>query len=199
MLLKIIRDVKNIMTSSYKIFLGESILDKIIWNFDTDNIELLAGMLAAGTGILEDFNQRDKTKNYYIDSDGDVSSFRIMANVQEDFIKNNSNGHLQEGEYGIWLKGSTKFHYSLYKFTSNYFFQGIISICNTFDVDFRYYIYGFPFDSYGNLHSLSGYTMATNRISRDVPDLDDIEEDEAYDENIIEVLARTDVIITLKD
>lgn len=176
-------------------------LDSIspIWSLTIDNEELLAGMLAAGIGIMDDLNASVNDVNYYVDSTIDVSHFRLLDNVPEEALRYNSINKIQEGHYGIWLKGSKRFYYNLYTFQTNAFFQGIISICDKFGVDFRDYIYGFPFDAAGNQYALGGYVMAPSRIGVDAFDLDDIEPEEAYDENINEPLARTDDIITITD
>lgn len=184
--------------TKYNIFLMERDSKTRIWDDEVNNIELLAGMLAVGMGIIDDINH-NKHLVYYLDSDTDVSSFRLVSNSPEDEVRNNTIDKLNVGEYGLWIKSSERFHYNLFRFQTNYFFQGIISICNAFHVDFRNYIYGFPFDMNGNLYALSGYVMAPDQIGQDAPDLDDIDEEEASDENIIEPLARTDDIITLKD
>lgn len=186
-------------------FLNELNFDTILWELYIEKIELVAGMLAASIGIILDIGSESNTQpgykfyDYYLDSDVDVSEYRILSNIAEDDLQINSSNRLTEGQYGIWLRGSRKFHYNLYAFRTNYFFQGIISICHTFGVDFRNYIYGFPFDGYGNQYSLANYVMAPYQVGQNAPDLDDIEEEEQDDENINEPLARTEVIITSKD
>lgn len=183
---------------SYTLFLSEKGFDTPLWILDLNNTELLAGMLAAGIGILDDLNNEDNnTQIFYLDSDADVSSFRLISDIFEEDVRPNTLNKLIDGQYGIWLKGSKPYHYNLYAFKTNNFFQGIVSICNAFQVDFRNYIYGFPFDKYGNQYSLSDYVMAPYQITQDAPDLDDIEEEERDNENIIEALARTDDIVVL--
>lgn len=187
------------LRTQYRIFLMETNSNSKIWEVVVDNVELLAGMLAASVGIIYDLNSELKFQEYYLDSNADVSYFRLLNNIIEDNVKISSEGRLREEQYGIWLRGSRAFHYSLYTFQTNFFFQGIISICNMFGVDFRNYIYGFPFDGNGKQYALANYSMAQYQIGQDAPDIDDVEEEEADDENIIEPLARTDDIITLKD
>ena len=69
----------------------------------------------------------------------------------------------------------------------------------TFEVDFRNYLYGFPFDFRGNKYALGNYIMTPDQIAVDAPDIDDIEQEEETDENINEPLARSDDIITVKE
>lgn len=175
----------------------------LIWEIYLDDIELLVGMLAAGIGIIEDLNTEatgptnPTNPRFYLDTDADVSTFRLQVDVPEDNLRTNSLGKLASDQYGLWLKGSKQFYYSLYAFRTNSFFQGIISIATTFGVDFRNYLYGFPFDHLGSQYALSNYIMAPQQIGVDAPDIDDIEEQEESDENINEPLARTEDIITI--
>jgi len=198
----IIRDPQNIEMGSYRLFFAIIGSTEPIWDVTIDDIELLAGMLAVGTGIIEDLNSvltYATSVQYYVDSDTDVSDFRLLPDISEDNLRSNSLRKLSTKQYGIWLKGRRRFYYSLYTFRTNTFFQGIVSMANTFGVDFRNYLYGFPFDAYGNLYALGDYIMAPDQIAIDAPDIDDFEQDEEDDENIIEPLARTDDIITLKE
>lgn len=202
-----------------------------MWSIQIDDIELLAGMLAAGAGIMDDLNnetnfniersfippvgapislvnRQDEHKHvqYYLDSEADVSTFRLVNGITEDLINENTygkrplgsstgdskaiSGKIEPGCYGLWMHSGKRFHYSLYTFRKASFFQGIISICNTFQVDFRNYIYGLPFDIDGNQYALGGYVMTPYQFGYDAPDLDDIEDEEADDENIIEPLKK---------
>lgn len=193
----------------HTIFLAERDIDTHIWSYEVDNVELLAGMLAASVDIANDMNYEamydasvqgiTTYPEYYFDTHDDVSAFRVISEVLGDDISRYTTANIDEGKFGIWLLGRKRFYYSLYTFQTNSFFQGIVSICNMFQVDFRNYIYGYPFDYYGNQYTLDTYVMAPYLISQDAFDIDDNETTEADDENIIEVLARTDDVITLKD
>jgi len=182
---------------SYTLFFAQDGSPDSIWSIDLDDIELLAGMLAGSVGILSDLNAG--TGGYYLDSNADVSSYRLASEISEYDIKNNVTIYLEEGQFGVWLKGQRRSHYGLYVFRTNSFFQGFVSICDTFQVDFRDYLYGYPFDHNGDRYIMSNYVMVPYTIVQDAFDFDDIEPEEADDENIIEGLARTDDIITLKD
>jgi len=176
------------MTTTYTLFLGDTITREVLWSLQSSNLELIAGMLAAGAGIMDDTNYINDKTQYYVDSNADVSSFRIVDSIREEDINSNLCGKLLPGQRGIWLHSGTRFYYSLYGFRTAYFFQGIISICNSFGVDFRNYIYGLPFDGEGNQYALSDYVMVPFQLVQDAPDLDDVEEEEADNENIIETL-----------
>jgi len=168
-----------------------------IWSVNVENVEILVGMLAVGVVIIGELNKK-MGKEYYMTTNEDISDYRLLRDIEFDDIKFISKDKLYEGEYGIWIKSNVDTYFNLYRFNTNYFFQGLISICTFFSVDFRNYLYGYPFDGYGNLYSLSGYIMTPYMIVQDVHDLDDVEEEEKDDENIIEPFERSDEIITIK-
>lgn len=199
--------------NKYILFLKEANSDKSIWSLQLNNLEVLAGMLAAGIGIMNSLNNQTNNNieqntvippniprylinikynyvQYYLDCDIDISSFRIVNSITEDLIPKISCGNINIGQYGLWLKSNEYFRYSLYGFRTPYFIQGIISICNYFQVDFRNYIFGFPFDAYGNQYALSGYVMSPYLEAYDAPDDDDIDDEENDNENIIESLKK---------
>ncbi len=159
--------------------------EHIIWSFATADLELLAGMLAISAPLSYDLQETDNAE-YFLDTDADVSDFRSAHNVIEDDIFRESGGKLTDGEYGIWSRGSRRGVFDLYRFRTNSFFQGLVSICHKFQVDFRNYIFGLPFDGYGNLYTLEDYIMVPFQVAQDAPDLNDIEEEEYDNENIIQ-------------
>ena len=184
---------------TYTVYFANTIDRSPIWSIEVNDIELVAGMLAGGLGIMDDLNYETKGITYYLDSDADVSEFRLINAISEEEIPNNmcKNKYDNErkicignNEYGIWMNSGIRFLYSLYRFKKASFFQGIISICNAFGVDFRNYIFGIPFDINGNQYVLSGYVMTPYQLGQDAPDLEDVEEEEEYDENIIEPLEK---------
>jgi len=180
----------------YTITVFETKTDEIIWSVEVDDIELAAGILAAGVGIMEDINYAANESINYIDSDVDVSSYRLLKDVEKmDMVT----GKLEEKHLAIWMQGSKRAHFNLFTFSSPSFLQGIISICTTFQVDFRNYVYGLPYDKKGNYYKLLGYSFPQYQIAEDAPDFDDYEEDESRDENIIVPLPRTDDIYTFFD
>lgn len=187
----------------YTVFFANNGDNTAIWSIKVDDIELVAGMLAGGLAIMDDVNYNEKGVTYYIDTDVDVSDFRLVNSIREEEIPNNTCAKIlcnntvcnilncpQSGQYGLWMNSGRRFYYSLYTFRKSSFFQGIISICNAFGVDFRNYIFGLPFDRDGNQYALSNYVMTPYQIAQDAPDLDDIDEEEKDDENIIEPLIK---------
>ncbi len=97
------------------IFLIEQNNNVKFWNLDINNIELVAGILAASIGILKDINQKigDLSSEYYLDSNVDVSRFLILRDIPEDEIIINTPGHIIPGYYGLWMNGSKSFHYTI--------------------------------------------------------------------------------------
>lgn len=177
---------------SYIVYFANSNSETPIWSLSVNDLELVAGMLAASLGIMSDLNDERKDTFYYVDSDTDVSEFRLLDNIPETSITNNTCGILSQGQYGLWMHSGQRFNYSLYGFRRPAFFQGIISICHSFGVDFRNYIFGMPFDGNGNQYSLSDYVMVSYQIGQDAPDLTDIEQEEEDDENVIDPWADED-------
>jgi hypothetical protein len=189
----------------YTVFFANDV-DKIpVWTIELNDIELVAGMLAGGAGIMDDLNYETKGATYYIDSNADVSHFRLVNSIPEERIPENTCGKIacnngtcnvlgcpEPGQYGLWMNSGKRFYYSLYAFRKPSFIQGVISICNTFKVDFRNYIFGLPFDGNGNQYALGDYIMTPYQIAQDAPDLYDIEEEEEDNENIIQPLHRED-------
>lgn len=194
----------------YTIYLKEYYDDSEIWHFDVDNVELIAGMLAVSMGILEEYNYRineniidnatnvnngtDKEPNkiqYYFDSNVDVSKYRVVADVLESDIKNVEVGYVKPGYLGVWLKGNSQFHYNLFAFRNNQFFQGIFTICKLFNVDFRTCMYQYPFDSLGEKYEINGFTIIPKEVCISVPNLlHDRRMEQMGNENVIELLRK---------
>jgi len=170
---------------SFSIELVDLQHDRKIWRLDLHDVELLAGMLACGMAIVFNSKERD---THSLETDSDVSAYRLLCNVAEDDLSLASVNKLAVGEYGLWLRGTREYHYSLFRFRSASFFQGVISICHSYKVDFRNYMYGYPFDKEGNQFALNNYVMTPYQIVQVVYDLNDIEEEQRDDENFVEIL-----------
>lgn len=176
------------------VIFGEATSGQEIERFPVSGLELIAGMLAAGAGITEILNYEHRPRLYYLTSTADVSPFRLEQEIEESAMAIHTVNRLKPNQRGIWVASAKRFRYNLYGFTDPSFFQGLISICDHFKIDFRTIIYGQIFDAEGNQYALEDYQMTDYQIAMDVPDLDDdgpdyystTEEKEAEeDENII--------------
>jgi hypothetical protein len=161
-----------------------------IWNKQVSNKELLAGMLAIGIPVTENFNRNIENKIYIVTSTTDVSQYRVLQYIPEEELNRRACGHIMDNEMGVWCASDIIGHYHLYSFSSEVFLQGMLSLCATFETDIRDYIYGLPFDNKGVLYYIPTYIGPTNNIAFDTPDLNDREEEEADDENILEPLKK---------
>lgn len=186
---------------SYDVFFGrvpisqfsDSSIDEkkynTIWTKKVSDIEIVAGMLAASVRIVYEMNQGSKDYLYFVDSNADVSKYRLLNNIHERQIKNHSFNNLKN--YAVWMTSQKPSHYDLYEFLTPAFFFGVITLCSFFDTDFTDYLFKFPFDSEGRQYSLPGYHQVDNFDTLNQTfDLNDIEDEEEDDENIIEPLGK---------
>ena len=178
----------------YTVFLAEKNSNAEIWSLRLNNIELIAGILAASIGIMENLNFEMNNMNtgfqYYLDTDADVSNFRLLRDIPEINTSFNTPGRIKPQHYGVWMAGSKRFYYNLFTFKTNSFFQGILTICNALNVDFRDYMYEFPFDDMGNRYTLQDYNLKIMQLAEDAIYLDDISEEERDNENLQEPLRK---------
>jgi len=176
----------------YTIYFIDNISKVEAWRFTVNNLELLAGIIAGSIGILDDYNYTINDNNklikkeYYLDTDVDISKFRVKQYVTNDDIQL-YNSNIKPEHYGIWLKSNVPFHYDLYTFKTVDFFDGILKICDMLNVDFRKYIYKSPFDYLGREY----LNLSVKEIAFEVPDRQyEIEEEERGNENVIELLRK---------
>lgn len=172
--------------------------DQIIWTMELDDLELIAGLLAGTMSLLQYLRE----PHYYIHTDADVSNFRLVDNVTRDqieqyslaemFCNECSNGPNEQFEYAVWMPSGTESRYSLYGFKTSKFFQGIFSICERFNEDYRNCIYGIPFSRSGKKYTFDGYNLVIFQEAQDAFDLSDVEAEEADDENIIDPFSVSD-------
>ena len=161
------------------------------WSFSVNNIELLSGMIAGSIGILNDYNylinnnnKKSPKKEYYLDTDIDISKFRLQKYITGDDISLYG-GDIKPNHYGIWLSSDVPFHYNLYTFKTVNFLQGIIKIARMLNVDIKEYIYDSPFDYFGE----KLIDMSIDEIAINVPDRHcEILEEQKDNENMIELL-----------
>jgi hypothetical protein len=156
-----------------------------------DDLELIAGMLAAGSVIVTRLNEFNQNDDLYINSSGDVSAYRLLHLIPEEkAMVSRVFSIIRPGHYGMWMPSGQPFSYNLYTFRLGAFFQGVVTICKVFQVDYRDYVYKLPFDSKGNDFIFQGYELGRYDLVVDVIDLDDVEEEEKDNENIIEPLRK---------
>lgn len=170
----------------YKIEILEETSDKSIWSINDSDIERIAGGLAIAIPILEDINNSANSngKIYHINSEADVSEYRILGDIEVEYIANYIN--IPISNYAIWIKSADLYRYSLFKFKSPKFLQGLASMCQWADVKLGSYVHDLPFDSKGNRYDLYGYSLRGGRTTEDAFDLNDVEEDEYDNENLLE-------------
>ena len=175
----------------YTIYFIDNISKVESWRFTVNNLELLAGIIAGSVGILDDYNLtinngKSPKKEYYLDTNVDISKFRVQQYVTVKEI-DLYNGNIKPNHYGIWLRSNVPFHYDLYTFRTVYFFDGILKICEMLNVDLRKYVYGSPFDYLGREY----IDFSIPEIAMDVPDRQyEIDEEEHDNENVIELLRK---------
>jgi hypothetical protein len=123
-----------------------------------------------------------------LETSADISNYQIETQVEEENIPLYSNARLDQGEYGLWLNSSRRCLYNLYRFKTPAFVQGIVTICNHFEVDFRDFIFNLIFDQDGNTYILENYVMTQYELSMDVEESSDVEDEQRDDENVIQPL-----------
>jgi hypothetical protein len=159
---------------------------------EIEDLELVAGLLAGTMSLLQYLRE----PNYYISTDADVSHFNLVDDVVQEEIQKYSLASLFCDEcdynYAVWMPSGTEGRYSLYGFQSSKFFQGIFSICDRFNEDYRNCIYGVPFDRFGTKYTFANNSLIIYQVAQDAPDLSDVEEEEKDDENIIEPFSVSD-------
>lgn len=166
---------------------------------DLSDKMLIAGIIAGGIVMVQEINRDSEGKNedvkYEIDTDADIADYRLAEEIPEEETESVTDRYLLhkmlgENEYGIWIKSVKKFHYNLYKFSDASFMQGLITISNSMNMDFRKYIYKKIFNRNKEYFVLEDYVMSQDLIVVDAPDIDDIEEEEMDNENMIEPLRK---------
>jgi hypothetical protein len=157
--------------------------------FASDDVELIAGMASCGVCIYAEKG----ISSYSLDTNTDLSSFRICSSVSIDKIKSiNLRNILQPQEYGIWLKTNNPYRYDLFRYKTNQFIRGVLAICEHYGKHIKDYIYRYPIDRLMREYDIMNYHVKQVVIAQDAIDFDDVEIEEQDNENIIEPFARTD-------
>ncbi len=150
---------------------------KPVWSVTVPE-ESLKGMMAIGPTILSEISA-----DYRLESAVRVKPRIRRRDVEQ--IGTEMCGLVPHG-YGVWLRAKKPYHYNMYHFENDNFIQGFISMCDSFQVDFRDYMYRYPFDASGNSYAFEGYAMVPFNLGVDAVDLDDVFEEEADNENVNE-------------
>lgn len=175
---------------AYTFTLFDKLQAQPVWTDAYDDMELVAGLLAAGTSLVNTINSSLRQSQYAVESNMDLNPFLVHRNVREDDLNKTSCNALNRGEYGVWLQSARVGSYDLYRFRNTSFLQGMVSMFTAFQVDFRDYLWGLPFNSQLKKLIMYGYIMTSDQMAIDTPDLDDVDEEDADNENIIEPLTK---------
>lgn len=154
---------------------------------DLNTAEKVAGALAAGIAIAADI-EYEYGKQFQFATNLDLHKFRLLNNVDDVILYTDK---IKPGWYGLWMRGTQRFKNSLYTFETEDFLEGVVWICEKFGLDYRNYVNNLPFDNLGKKYSILGNPYPLVEEAEDAPDLDDIDEEEAGDEEI-QMLFRKD-------
>lgn len=148
-----------------------------------DNLDIVAGMLAISAGLFATVNS-----NYYLISDADVSNYRVFKNIAQENIPHFTRLYYQNlslNEFAIWLADGVPTYYSLYKFRSIEFVQGMETLCQSFGKNMIDYRYLYVFDNTGEAYTFDDETPYRGRYQvPKVYDLDDVDDEEEGNENV---------------
>ena len=153
---------------------------RVLWIKESDNSELIAGMCAIAYPILAQLNK--SIKRYNIEVDIDIDDFLLAKEVSEENTLVYPN--VRENKYSVWMKSERSAYYNLFIFSTAAFVQGILTMANACNVDFRDYLFGYIIDENGEFYILNGYDMIPSTLAVDAPDSNDIE-DENYDNEVL--------------
>jgi hypothetical protein len=175
------------------IYLSGNKVSHEIKKIEVSEIELLAGMLAISVPMLSDIkklDQDDIDAYYLVDSNIDVSEYRIHHHIPETEISKMSRNAIKPNKFGIWIKSDMISYYDLYTFENDNFINGIITMCNTFHCDPKDYVYKFPFDNNGKYIYIEDFSSGNEISCFDAEDLNDVEDETYDDENKVEPLKK---------
>ena len=120
--------------------------------------DTIAGLIIAGLMLIQEIQDENAIGLYFLLSQNNlIFEIKDPIDFESDLIQE----YAQEKDtiifiypnkkYGIWIaRYGDSDYYDLVTFNNaNEFMQGFITMCNYFQVDFRKYILGPPFDSKG--------------------------------------------------
>jgi hypothetical protein len=167
------------------------------FSFSGGKGDMIAGMAAILMPIMADLNDNDQGISYKLHCTADLHGYKIKKHILEKDIVTTPL-LLRATDMIMWIRNPEMFFYDVYCFNSADFFQGIFTVTNHLQADYRNYLYGLPLDGQGQPFELLEYGLtAPNLVASAALDLDDIEAQEEDDENIIAPYERTDDIVTV--
>lgn len=144
--------------------------DQFYWRMEGEFTDsLMMGLLVAGTLFLRDEYERDFVFILSDDEKQFSTSIRDLEDLDEINLNPIDQEYISEEDlqdiypttkpYGIWVDRYGNIgRYDFITFTrADEFMQGFISMCIAFQVDFRNYILGPPFDENGIEYNVVGY------------------------------------------
>lgn len=159
----------------------------ILWTRKDEDLELLVGMIAGGIAGLGEQNDR-----YYFDINTNINKYRVKELIFVDDLEVNSEGWLNDDEYGLWVLSHIPYRYNLYKFRTDSFFRGLILVLNIMELNYMDYTYKYIFDKNMKLYFSTENGMVANYIIVDSYEDPAFEYEEDIDENVIEPLNKED-------
>lgn len=148
--------------------------------------EAAAGMIAASLHCL--------LPSHQLRTNGDMKKFLIVGYIYSDDIETVTNSYqLDKNDYHWWIKSvppspetRQSDYYSLYRFRTPHFVQGVISMADKCAVDFRTFTRGLPWKPGGGVYSFNGYDLTNFQAQVIVEDSLSDEIDEQNNENLVE-------------
>ena len=156
--------------------------DQVLWNKSYHHPEIVAGMIAASISILP--------KDHILSTDTDIKQYRLKTGITLDSLDeltDNSLNDLDKNWKALWVRSYNNGYFDLYKFKTSHFIQGIITFCNSANIDFRDVIHMPIFDSNQITYTLNGYQIYPNEMVVATVNSNDEEIEQQDNENILEV------------
>lgn len=143
--------------------------------------EVAVGMVAASLTCLD--------LNHQLRAEMELRPYLVAGYIHSDDIKEITTAKsksLEKNDYHWWVRTvPTGEYYSLYRFKTPYFIQGVIDMCTKCEVDFRVITQGLPWKVDGTVYKLNGYDLVNYQYQVVVEDSISDERDEWDNSNII--------------
>jgi len=194
-------DIKETKIKRLNYYIIEYIINnESVWKIKITDSELLNGIIAGGQWLIKEINKYSEKNKYnkekvnliWYENNKNNKKSKVEAvkyNMDEDEISTFKCVDLPK-TYGLWIKNDHNALYNLYTFNKSSFIQGVLSICNYFKYDFRDIIYGFPFNKFHEQFGMSNYLLISSSVIVNIPDLNDIDDENMDNENFLEPLKK---------